>query len=214
VLSPVQAQVPAGTLPSGIWTSAEAHLRAYLGDSIFVTSVRPRPEWSLYQDGISSRCSRLGPSQYCSWPWFTPYFIVFYELDPMSDPLRTGLIAVPIDTAGRVVLEFPPAGVPRCKYVPEQCRFGVTADSAIAAARRATVAGSGGAWRAQFVWLSEPFIDGCDVCNGRFSEMIDVRAAYGWVVRGVVGDEPAYLVYIEAATGAVLGAYQAGIGQQ
>jgi hypothetical protein len=198
------AQVDADTTPAGLWSAADDYLRLYLGDSLFEASVRRRPDLSLYVTNSSSTCWLPGLDHICLWPKAVPYVALYYDFDPMSDPLRTGLIAITTEPTGKVIREFPPAGVPNCRFYPERCRFSITADSAVTLARHATAAPPASRWQARFVWLRAPGVGVCRGCSERFAWSGDGIDTYGWEVTEEGGSEWRDQLVIEATTGEVL----------
>jgi len=199
-----QAQIDADTVPLGLWSAADAELRSYLGDSLFEASVRPRPDLALYEANSAATCRLPGINNICAWPGNLPYVVLIYDFDPMSDPLRTGLIAITVEPTGRRIREFPPAGAPSCRFYPERCRFTITADSAVALARQATAAPAASRWEAKFVWLRSPSVYVCHSCSERFAWTDVGLDAYGWQVTEVDVKDVRDEVVLDARTGAVL----------
>lgn len=190
--------------PDPVLRGGEAALRRLLGDSIFDLRVAPLTEWSIHAP-VFKDCER--PEFECSWPWFTEYYVLFYQFSAQSIPPAQSVIIVPVDTLGNLIKGFPVMGAPPCGSDPTLCEFPVSADSAL---RIATPYGEGtpASGSPSFGWTELPRIGGCERCWDYFPtlQLRNERAAYSWAIMFRHSESCHTVVYVDARSGEVIDA--------
>ena len=168
----VVSQVPTGA------RVADSLVSAKLGVYRDQFDVRRRLEWTQKHDASPSCGDGYG---ICLWPWHTAYELYFFEAT--IPQLNVGaLIVIPVDTAGRLIPDYPGGGLPDCATHPTECHFPISADSARSIGRSAGLAAGVRPWDVRFVWIPTPKTGGCDPCGLFFHGRDDSTRTFAWLI--------------------------------
>lgn len=142
----------------------------------------PMPESTLFQAAVPD-CALQKPGV-CAWPWQYSYFIVLLRFGAFPDTSVSGLVAVPLDSLGRLLPGHQIGGLPPCRTQPRECDFHISADSVIHLATAAGLPVGLAPWMVRFVWGSELRLGNCGPCFGHY--ITDGRwNTYVWEVKSV-----------------------------